>query len=394
MDPRLRVLFVVVVTVGLFLLRTAGEVAIACAALAAMWLALGLGPLRLVRAIARLWALAALILVFYSLFPSPAADTDRWIELSAAGHALRVNAGGFELGLLMFLRIVAIVLASQLARAGDPRALGAGLAKLHVPETAAIAIDTVLALFGGRPAASSRPRAGFVATLRTIAKGDVSPLMSRVHEQIDRAERHVAETRPAAAAAVARDVAVIAGIALVMLWIKSLKLIPHVPLAPGHKLVLQTPLYFLAAKLTRTRFGATLAGATLGVTDFLLGGGNKFGVFEIFEHVTPGVLADLGVPLLTAHGRTPGRLAWTLLGGVIGAGRFAVTLAFTFVLEAPSAAYAILLPGLGFHILFGLASGFVTYRVMQSLPDAAPAETSGSVAPDAPDAPATSRVVG
>nr|HEX4316236.1 hypothetical protein [Kofleriaceae bacterium] len=130
-----------------------------------------------------------------------------------------------------------------------------------------------------------------------------------------------------------------------MLWIKSLKLIPHVPLAPGHKLVLQTPLYILAARLTRTRFGAALTGTTFGVVDFLLGVGNNFGAFEILKHITPGAVADLGVPLLFAGGRTPGRLACVLLGGIVGAARFAVTLAFTFVLDAPSAAYAILLAG-------------------------------------------------
>jgi hypothetical protein len=365
-------------------LGTVGEVAIACGALAAGWLAVGLPARRLLRQVGKLWALAAFILIFYSFFSSPVSGVDRWIDLSLGDRTLRVNAGGFALGLLMFLRVVAVVLASQISRAGDPRALGAGLTKLHIPETAAIAIDTVLALFGGR---DDRPRGerrdGFFATVRTIAKGDVSPLMARVHAQIDRADQHITEARPAMAATVVRDVAVIAGVALVMLWIKSLKLIPHLPLAPGHKLVLQTPLYILAARLTRTRFGATFTGTTLGIADFLLVGGNKFGAFEILEHVVPGVIADLALPLLEANGRTPGRLAWALLGGAIGAGRFAVILVFTFVLDAPSAAYTILLPGLAIHVVFGLASGFVTNRVIGSLP-----ASNLVTLPEAPLAPA------
>ena len=60
----------------------------------------------------------------------------------------------------------------------------------------------------------------------------------------------------------------------------------------------------------------------MGTVAFLLGDG-RYGIFEIVKHVAPGLICDLTVPLLTRGGREPGRIAWTLEGALIGAGRFA-----------------------------------------------------------------------
>ena len=44
-----------------------------------------------------------------------------------------------------------------------------------------------------------------------------------------------------------RDAGVIVGLSLTMLGIKALKVLPSIPFAPGHKLVLLTPLYVVAS---------------------------------------------------------------------------------------------------------------------------------------------------
>jgi hypothetical protein len=160
-----------------------------------------------------------------------------------------------------------------------------------------------------------------------------------------------------------------------MLGVKALKVLPAIPFAPGHKLVVLTPLYVVASLETRHRFGATLTGLTMGSVAFLLGDG-KYGVLEILKHVAPGLLCDLCVPLVVGRGR----LAWTALGGVIAAGRYATIVVTVALLGAPRIAYAILLPGLAVHVGFGLLSGLVSFHLWRALdrsrapiPDAAPA---------------------
>jgi hypothetical protein len=165
---------------------------------------------------------------------------------------------------------------------------------------------------------------------------------------------------------VARDVAVITGIALTMLGIKALKVLPGIPFAPGYKVVLLTPLYVVASLLTRTRFGATFTGIAMGTVAFLLGDG-KYGVFEIAKHVAPGLLADAIVPLVTRDHRMPGGFAWSLIGAIIAIGRFATILAVTAAVAAPRVAYAVLVPGLVVHVTFGAASGYVSFHLARAV---------------------------
>jgi hypothetical protein len=202
-----------------------------------------------------------------------------------------------------------------------------------------------------------------VARLR---HGDVGAIVERLERQIERAERHVEgqelgrRSRPWI-----RDVAVISGVSLTMLGVKALKILPAIPFAPGHKLVVLTPLYVVASLLTRSRAGATLTGLTMGSVAFLLGDG-KYGVFEILKHVAPGIVCDLCLPLLVAEGRQPGRLAFSVLGGVIAAGRFATIFAMVLLVQAPRVAYAILLPGLSVHVGCGILSGFVSFHIWRA----------------------------
>ncbi|MFO0672308.1 MAG: hypothetical protein U0235_22230 [Polyangiaceae bacterium] len=157
--------------------------------------------------------------------------------------------------------------------------------------------------------------------------------------------------------------AVVAGLALTMLGIKALKILPSVPFAPGHKLVLLTPLYIAAALMTRSRVGAGLTGLVMGVCAFLMGDG-KYGIFEILKHVTPGLVCDAIVPLVTRGGRAPGRLAWSFVGGASGAARFATIFVVTLAVQPPSVAFAFLIPGMLIHTTFGVISGYVSHPLV------------------------------
>ncbi|HWL85899.1 MAG TPA: hypothetical protein VNO21_08860, partial [Polyangiaceae bacterium] len=162
------------------------------------------------------------------------------------------------------------------------------------------------------------------------------------------------------------DVPVIAGIALTMLGVKALKILPSIPFAPGHKLVILTPLYIAATVLSRSRFGATMTGLTMGTVAFLLGDG-RYGIFEILKHVTPGLLCDLLVPLIRRRRTAPGRFVWSVLGGIVGAGRFATIFAVTLSVSAPAVAYAMLIPGFLVHTTFGVVSGYVSFHLIAAL---------------------------
>lgn len=401
-DPRLRVLYLLAVASGAFLVRDA-RVGLGLVAVHAIaWLALRLGARALARQVVKLWGFAAFVTASYALTTEDP-TVNRWVRLDLGFATLPINVGGALVGGLMVLRVLAVVLASRIARAGDERAIALGLRKLGAPRVIAAPIDAVLALLGGggggrgrgggggggrgRRAANAPgdgPQEGFLASLGRIARGDVGPIVDRMDRHIERAERYLSQKdaegdlRPDEdVAARRRDVTIIAGIALTMLGIKALKLLPNIPFAPGHKLVLLTPLYVVASLKTRTRFGATLTGLVMGSVAFLLGDG-RYGVFEIAKHVAPGILCDLLVPLVAPRGRRAHRrprrrradaLVWSIVGGVMGVGRFATIFTVTLTVQAPAVAWALLVPGLLIHTTFGALSGLVSSPLIRAVLD-------------------------
>lgn len=387
-DPRLRVLYLAAVAVGAFLVRDARLAGALLGLHVIAWLALRLGARALARRVLKLWGFAAFVTASYALTAEDP-SVDRWLELDLGFARVPLNVGGAAVGGLMVLRVLVVVLASSVARAGDERAIALGLRKLGAPDVVATSIDAVLALLGGggggggggRGGGAGRggggrgregtpgAREGFLASLRRVARGDVGPMVDRIERHIGRAESYLerSERRPGAdRRAASRDVAIIVGISLTMLGIKALKLLPNVPFAPGHKLVLLTPLYVVASLKTRTRLGATLTGIVMGSVAFLLGDG-RYGVFEILKHVAPGILCDLVVPLVVAGGRRPGAIAWSIVGGVMGVARFATIFTVTLTVQAPAVAWAFLVPGLVIHTTFGVLSGLVSSPLIRAV---------------------------
>ena len=371
-DPRLRVLYLVAVAVGAFFVKSPRFAIALALGHVFTWLLLGLGVRPLARAFFKLWGFAAFVSVSYALTAEDPA-IDRWIPIY--GH-FRLNFGGLVVGLLMIVRVVTVVLASRIARAGDERAVAVGLGRLGAPEVVALSIDTVLALLGGGGGGGGGGNGlgggrgkgqkqrvlngeGFLGNLRRIARGDVLPIVERIERHIERAERYLGDRG-------SRDIAIIVGISLTMLGIKALKLLPSVPFAPGHKLVLLTPLYVIATLKTRTRFGATLTGLVMGTVAFLLGDG-RYGIFEIAKHVMPGLVCDLVVPFVLSGRGARSRLVWCIVGGMMGLGRFATIFVVTMLVQAPGVAWAFLVPGLVIHTTFGILSGLVSAPLLHAV---------------------------
>ncbi|MEJ7729858.1 MAG: hypothetical protein WKG00_11620, partial [Polyangiaceae bacterium] len=199
---------------------------------------------------------------------------------------------------------------------------------------------------------------------------------------IERAARHAEESGVPADRA--RDVGAVAGLALTMLGVRALKILPNLPFAPGHKLVLLTPLYVVATRTTRTRVGASATGLTMGVVSFLMGDG-KYGPFEIVKHVAPGVMCDALLPWLAPPSRQLGPVAWSLLGGLIAAGRFASIFVIALLVQTPAVAIAFLLPGLTIHMTFGFLSGYITWQLLRARAAAGADAEVGAGPPKDPD---------
>ena len=263
--------------------------------------------------------------------------------------------------------------------------MAAAVAAAAVAVAAAAAVAVAVAAVA---AAANRSARGFVAALRgfwaslkRIARGDVGPIVDRMDRQIARAEEYVdsvddaprrpehGPARPRRDRSSRRTSRSSPASRSRCSASRRSSSCPSIPFAPGHKLVLLTPLYIVATLRTRTRFGATLTGLVMGSVAFLLGDG-RYGIFEILKHVTPGHPLR---PLRAAHGaalrRPAARELWRgrSSGGLMGLGRFATIFTITLAVQAPAVAWAFLVPGLIIHTTFGVLSGLVSSPLIRAL---------------------------
>ena len=128
-DSRWRVAYLLSVALGIFFLRAPWQVAIVVATQAALWIAVGIEPRRLLRQVTKLWGFALFILLSYALTKDDP-DTDRFLPLHVLRWTLTINVTGARTGLVMVLRVLGVVLASHVSRAGDTRAIAHGLGRL------------------------------------------------------------------------------------------------------------------------------------------------------------------------------------------------------------------------------------------------------------------------
>ncbi len=382
-----RVLTLVTISVGIFFISDAIVLSLVVIAHIAWWFAAKQQPRLLLRKARKILLLSLVLITAYASFAGdPTQDT--W--QSFRYWPWQINMYGLTHGIVMVLRIWIIVLASHLVRVGNPQAIAKGLSSFGIPQSAAIALDTTLALLGSdRRGGGGQGRGGgrgrgdgkgnrevrplrkrirsFFRAVQRIAKGDVSILADKMDHYIESVENTIEQTQDeqSLAADKRKDVAIVSAIALTMVSIKFLKLLPGLPFAPGHKGVLFIPLYISAGFLTRSRWGATTAGFVLGITSFLLGDG-RWGVFEIAKHVVPGLIVDALLPILRKS-RTSPVWIWAIWGGLIAVGRFATVTVIALLLEPPSIVYAILVPGLLVHCMFGAISGVVTKPLLDAV---------------------------
>jgi hypothetical protein len=315
--------------------------------------------------------LFALLIVLYGLLPPemPCCDTRIGWPVPGLSWTLFINLTGLQKAGLMCLQILTVLVTSTAVReTGGGRDLVDGLKAFRLPALFVHALDQTLDAFEGarRPGhrrESGRRSGGFFNVLREMSRGDFSAFVKTIEGNMALTAGRAPDAGRRLDASLTHDVAVVTGIALCMASLKVVKVLPGLPFASGHKTFLLFPLYILAARLTHSRWGGTAAGSIMGVIGFLQGDG-RFGVLEIFKHIAPGLVIDLGEPL--ARRLPTWALGYCLLGFAAAIARTATELLLVLLLGARAEIYLFPAAKLVPNLLAGTLSGFVTVFVLRA----------------------------
>lgn len=383
---RFKLIYLIGVAVSCFLIREPLVLGGLLAFHLVLWIWLGLPFQSLIRILRKLSFFVLMIIVTFSLVSSQSMQADEWILFSIFGFEIPINQTGLSFGLLMSMRLLTIVIVSMTVQlSGRPGEFVEGLRAIKIPTVAALTIDSTLALLGpggsrkpgqgtgmgggkgrGQSGKSGSTDAGQEITWKRFLRGDFGILIDLIESSLLKAKSHLMKTYPAMNPKMIHDVSVISGLCFLMLTAKLLKLLPGIPFAPGHKLLILIPLYILAAELTHSRFGSTITGTTVGIISFMFGDG-RFGVFEILKHIAPGLVVDGILPSLKRWNPKPSRLTLVIVGTFCAAARIASIVAVTLLIEAPPLFYVLIVPMFISQTLFGGVSGFVTFYLLKSL---------------------------
>ena len=356
----------------------------------ALWLYLGLPLETLGRTVKKLLFFIVFVLLTFTLFSSEAMPNDVWINFSILDLSVRLNLTGLVLGILMSLRVLTVVTASMLVQlSGAPGELVQGLRAIKIPIIAAMTIDNTLKLLasnanrgpgqgsgtgrgGGKGAGQARKQSQDDSPFKTeltwkrIVTGDFGFLTALIESSLTKATDLLESPQRRHDPKLLHDVAVMTGLCFLMMTTKMLKVLPGIPFAPGYKLVVLIPLYILAGQLTYSRFGATATGTTIGIVSFLFGDG-RFGIFEIFKHIAPGLVVDSIMPALKRRSLPPSRFLLALIGALCAAARIATILVVTCLIDPPAVFYALFVPMFISQTVFGFMSGWITFYLLKSL---------------------------
>ena len=340
----------------------------------AWWVGHGRNPLHLFPMLRRTWVFLIFLLLSFLILPPE--TTDR-LDVEIAGRT--IDLSGLLVGGRMCLRLLTIILASLVLReTGRPREILLGLRQLRIPLPLAQTIEATLTLVAARRTGPRRRRrraekreAGPTTpdrTRRTFRERGMAlaeRLASSFHENVAQSAAEIGDhANPRARhISAATDAVVVTALVVMVMGLKMVKILPGIPFASGNRLLLVFPLYFTAARYTRSRIGATWMGATLGVVSFLFGEG-RFGVLEVAKYVAAGVILDLIWPLLRRHRSV---LTFSAAGLLMGIGWFASTLLAAWIARAPAIFYALAAGMAVSQFVFATLSGPVSWALIRVL---------------------------
>jgi hypothetical protein len=369
--PTLQIIYLIAVGIALYITTYPGVIAAILALQVLLWMLTRRPMWGLMRAAKRLFVFFLFLTLSYAFFPSSVIG-DRvpllgsWLQ----GSWLQVSPTGLVAGLTMSARILALTYASMLIQQIDRKTLVQGLVGLGIPSFLAYAMDNTLALLTPGEQKHGKEevtRDGIAAVLKRLVTGDVGFLPEIIEGSLTRArgraEHYVTDLQSKQQVS---DLAVISGFAFMSMSLKFVKVMPGLPIAPGFKGIVLIPLYILASELTFSRWGATKTGVMIGIVGFLMGDG-KFGIFEPFRCIAPGIVVDLTMPIIHRAFQWSGPFAYACLGVGAAVARLSTIFLAALFVEAPPAFYTLLVPIGVAHVCFGFVSGFVTFHLLRSM---------------------------
>ena len=366
----IKIIYLLIISVGIFFIPNLKILAGIFLLQLVLWPVSGLKLRKLFRTIRAFLVLCILIIASFLIFPGNLPD-DSYYFFTLFGTELKIDLTSLEEGTIMALRILIIIIASILIRSGSaPGEFMKGLKSLWFPEFLALTVDTSLGLVDfseERPGRRKKqaPQTNN-PTFRQFLRREHNPIIGLVNQTLKRSREYAEKAGYEGSLEKLQDAGVISGLAALMMTIKFLKIMPKIPVAPGHKGLIIIPLYIVGFELTSTPFGATYLGATIGIISFLFGEG-RFGIFEILKYITAGLVVDLLMPVVKRVRKSPGVFLYSLIGIATAVARFSTIVVVALIIGAPSGFFALLAPIGLVHVIFGGLSGPVSFLLVKAL---------------------------
>lgn len=373
MDIRIKIIYLLVISVGIFFIPDLRIISGLFLFQLGLWPLTGIKLRKLVRTLRAFLVLCLLIIASFVIFPGNLPE-DSYYVFTLLGTELKIDLTSLQEGTLMALRILTIIIVSILIRAGSaPGEFMKGLKSLWFPEFLALTVDTSLGLIDfseKKPGSGKNKKARKDRTngtsFRQFLRRENNPIIGLVNQSLERSRNYAERAGYEGKSEKFYDAATVSGLAALMMTIRFLKIMPKIPVAPGHKGLVIIPLYVLGAELTATPFGATYLGITIGIISFLFGEG-RFGIFEIFKYITAGLTVDFLYPIIKGMKKEPGVVLFSILGIAIAIARFSTIVAVALIIGVPAGFFALMTPVGIVHLFFGALSGPVSYLLVKSV---------------------------
>jgi len=285
--PQAKILYLLGVAVSVLIVREPIFNASLLCLQGILWLSVGVDK-RDLNILKKGLPFALAIFLVNSFFTSPRDFT----LFSLFNYSVAISSAGFIAAATMAGRLFTILLASMVVRKSmSSEGFIDGLVRLKLSKNFALILDSILSSLEGKGPGSGKGQGKGrgkgqgkekkAYRLKSILKGDFYIIIELINRRLTEAKEKFADY----------DWAVICAISVMVAGIRMIKILPGIPIAPGHKNVIIIPLFILVATLSRKKFAATYVGFLSGVISFMLGFG-KYGLLGIAQFMVPGF--DMG----------------------------------------------------------------------------------------------------
>lgn len=359
-DPRLKILYILAVSVPVFIWDDWRIVGGLLGLQVVLWFAAGIS-LRKLRAFKKILRFAFWVIFFYALFHGGEEKTDLF---KVFGWTCSLSHEGLEIGGMMIAKIFTMLSATFVVRFSSTSSeFVAGLRGFGLSESFALILDSILAEVekskGKKRKGSNKGKKSKdqkqkePLSLRSLLRGDLKPITDQINQRLEEGREKFQK----------HDLVIISAFSVIVSLIRMIKITPGLPIAPGHKNVLIVPFLILTARMTRRPYGATSVGFISGVIQFLSGFG-KYGPFNILQFMVPGLLIDLLVGLTFKANNI---FIYGLIGLLAGAARVAAEIALALLIRVPEEFFVIYAPLIFSQCLFGAASAPITKYLVKHI---------------------------